>query len=645
MSKFRVILAGLLLAIGSSTGAQNVTPEGFEYSTFVGYQAWFNVPNDGMSRGWTHWNRNPFAAMTASTMIVDMWPDLTEYPSTAIQATPFSYGGGGYAYAYTGVADGVVDAHFRWMQEYKIKGAFLQWFVVDDMAYRLGIATTAKAKAEKYGRKLVIEFDISGTKNQPNCGTGAALVQCLKTRWMSAVDAGITSSAAYQTFNGRPLVAVYGIGMKTQDHLTAVDAANLITWFKTGAPTQYRASIMGGVATGWRTNGTDAISTNGSQWQSNYASLDIISPWTVNRYNSPSAAASYISSNTGPDLTVIRQRNQRYLPVVFPGYSATNLAATPANEVQRFGGDFLWSQTRAHAALGETGFFVAMFDEIDEGTAIYKTAPTSTTAPSSFYTVKLNADGATLPSDWYLQVNRTLVDAIAQPGYSGFLSTTLPMFAVAGGLSMPAGTIRTGGPFTFNYQTDGNLVVYRLGVPVWASGTGGYLCSPTTCSAIFQSDGNFVLYQNSTPYWYTSTVAPGGRLVVTSSDPFLTVLAQDGTTLFTTGSSISTPVGVFNLRAVTNVWFNGGRMTYQADGNLVIYDTTGQPLWASGTGGGATCSPTSCFATFKTDGTFTLSRNGIVYFSTAGGNGNSRLNIGASPPYLSLTLEGQQVWP
>lgn len=196
-----------------------------------------------------HWSFDP-SVLNVANIHVEMWPDLAEYPPTATQITPFSYGGGGYGYAYTSMADGVVDAHFRWMQEYKVKGAFLQWFVIEPTSYRLSIANTVKAKAEKYGRKFVLEFDISGSKVHPElgCSTGPLLVDCIKTRWMAAVDAGITGSTAYQTFNGKPLVAIFGIGLNTQDHLTAVDAANLIAWFKTGAPAQYRASTMGGVA-------------------------------------------------------------------------------------------------------------------------------------------------------------------------------------------------------------------------------------------------------------------------------------------------------------------------------------------------------------------------------------------------------------
>lgn len=46
----------------------------------------------------------------------------------------------------------------------------------------------------------------------------------------------------------------------------------------------------------------------------------------------------------------------------------------------------------------------AMFDEVDEATAIFRTAPTAALAPREIPTVTLDADGEALPSDWYLRL-------------------------------------------------------------------------------------------------------------------------------------------------------------------------------------------------------------------------------------------------
>jgi hypothetical protein len=49
--------------------------------------------------------------------------------------------------------------------------------------------------------------------------------------------------------------------------------------------------------------------------------------------------------------------------------------------------------------------YIAMFDEVDEGTAIYKVAPTAEDAPDQGYWLTLDADGFDLPSDWYLRLS------------------------------------------------------------------------------------------------------------------------------------------------------------------------------------------------------------------------------------------------
>jgi hypothetical protein len=46
----------------------------------------------------------------------------------------------------------------------------------------------------------------------------------------------------------------------------------------------------------------------------------------------------------------------------------------------------------------------AMFDEMDEGTAMLKLAPTPNELPVQGTFVPLNSDGWTLPSDWYLRL-------------------------------------------------------------------------------------------------------------------------------------------------------------------------------------------------------------------------------------------------
>ena len=48
--------------------------------------------------------------------------------------------------------------------------------------------------------------------------------------------------------------------------------------------------------------------------------------------------------------------------------------------------------------------FGAMFDEVDEGTALFHAAAHASDTPSVGTFLTLDADGETLPTDWYLQL-------------------------------------------------------------------------------------------------------------------------------------------------------------------------------------------------------------------------------------------------
>jgi hypothetical protein len=65
--------------------------------------------------------------------------------------------------------------------------------------------------------------------------------------------------------------------------------------------------------------------------------------------------------------------------------------------IPRRKGEFYWRQFAIFRELGIRTVFVGMFDEVDEGTAIYKVADKT---PVGQYFVTYEG----LPSDWYLKL-------------------------------------------------------------------------------------------------------------------------------------------------------------------------------------------------------------------------------------------------
>jgi hypothetical protein len=100
-----------------------------------------------------------------------------------------------------------------------------------------------------------------------------------------------------------------------------------------------------------------------------------------------------------------------YLPVVYPGFSFKNHnPEKPFNEIPRNGGTFMWHQMYNAVAAGSKMIYVAMFDEVDEGTAIFKIAENSQQTPTEgrFITTNMDQGYSNCPNDWYLNITGTV---------------------------------------------------------------------------------------------------------------------------------------------------------------------------------------------------------------------------------------------
>ena len=196
--------------------------------------------------------------------------------------------------------------------------------------------------------------------------------------------------------HGKPVVTIWGFGF-TSNVNTPAEAQAVISFFKAAGCT-----VMGGVPTYWRTLSND--SQTNAAWAAAYRSFDIISPWSVGRYSTSSGADNYKTGTLMPDLVDTTSHSIDYMPVVFPGFSWTNVNGGPFNQIPRLGGTFYWRQIYNAVGAGCVPHQRPVLDELNEGTSMFKMAPTPATLPAQGAFVPLNIDGISLPSDWYLRL-------------------------------------------------------------------------------------------------------------------------------------------------------------------------------------------------------------------------------------------------
>jgi hypothetical protein len=305
---------------------------------------------------------------------------------------------GKQAYVFSSFAKETVEKHFEWMKTYGIDGALLQRFVGEIRPSRAEgdvVLRNVMASAQDHDRVFAVEYDLSGS--HPD-----TVLQQLQSDWEYLTQTvGITASPSYLTMNGSPVVSIWGLGFAGKGNHVVDPALGsaIIHWFHDVA----HVKVIGGTPAGWATLNGDSVTDK--QWAGVYAQLDIVQPWTVGRYATLSQADAWKQTHLVPDIALTKRNHQLYMPVIFPGFSWHNLNRDkPENQIPRLGGKFLWEQANNARNAGASIVKIAMFDEVNEGTAILKAAPFRIDAPQQGYWLTLDADGDHLPNDWYLRL-------------------------------------------------------------------------------------------------------------------------------------------------------------------------------------------------------------------------------------------------
>ena len=291
------------------------------------------------------------------------------------------------------------------MQNYGIDGAAVQNFVerlgFANTAARDSLTVVAAAKAaEHFGRVWYAEYDFSSS------GVSATeLSNRVITNWKKLVDAGYTAKASYLHDSGLPVVQLYGIAVG-QNLMKPADWTKLINWFKKDSPTKYRATVIGAATWEWLFGNMTKPKTG---WESPIEALDMVTSWSVGCCGSKGQTDGAQWWRDNIDVVQakwLKTHGQRYMSTINPGSSGQNigLANLGANPFRRNCGATYWEQAVDSVAAGADTIFVAMFDEVDESTAMYKVTSKTGLYPKSSNIFGLDVDGCDLKSDYYLRL-------------------------------------------------------------------------------------------------------------------------------------------------------------------------------------------------------------------------------------------------
>ncbi|NLX12546.1 MAG: xylosidase/arabinosidase, partial [Phycisphaerales bacterium] len=380
----------------------------------TGYQGWFGAPGDGNDPqvGWFHWSKTS-DNIGPGLYNVDMWPDMSGFDEDELYLAPnVQLTDGSPAVLFSSRNPKTVARHFKWMKDAGIDGIFLQRFVNElsspaRLAHRNAVLENVRAAANTYGRIFAIEYDVSGA-------TESTMASVIAADWQYLVETlDILNDPCYLYHDGKPVVIVWGLGLQGNPGTPAI-ATQIIDFLKNYGGGQ---TLIGGVDRGWRT--LTIGSKTDPAWASVYRSFDIITPWTVGAYRTTAEINSYRTNFIVPDMNECNSLGIGYLPVVWPGFSWDNLMELPpgTSNFSRRNGSHLWDQVYSTKLAGATMLFLAMFDEVDESTAIFKV---SEVHPVTDHWVTYEG----LPGDWYLRLagaaQRMLNGAIP-------LSSTIPI--------------------------------------------------------------------------------------------------------------------------------------------------------------------------------------------------------------------------
>jgi len=218
------ILSVFILFLTTSYSNSVFSQNQLDYKVMMGYQGWFLAPGDGSTTNnpWSHWFKSG-TTPDAANLSVDMWPDMSEY--TDKFSTNMTYADGSNAQLFSSYSLSTTRKHFEWMSNYNVYGIYLQRFLsaVDvqssgSFGAKNKVLENVITSATEYNRKFAVMYDVSIGGNI----TDATMYAKIVADWEYLVDTyDILNKPEYVKQNGKPVVAIWGIGFKDRGLTTA----------------------------------------------------------------------------------------------------------------------------------------------------------------------------------------------------------------------------------------------------------------------------------------------------------------------------------------------------------------------------------------------------------------------------------------
>lgn len=370
MSRFLFgVFVTLCASLASGQEGAAPQPPQLHGRVVVGYQGWFTADGDGMGLGWRHWGRG--GRFEPGHCSIDLWPALDEYPRGKTYPTPFRHADGGVARVFSSADPETVDLHVSWMRRYGIQGLMAQRFVTATRkpklrALRDRVIDNVRASSARHEVPWALMYDLSGSQPRDLERTLPEDLRRLKARGV------FRDRRHYLHVGARPLLAIWGIGFSDGRAYDLEACRKLLKRLDAEG-----WALFLGVPYWWQRQDRDAVA--GPAWKEILDLAAVVSPWSVGRYRTPEQAGSLVRRQVKRDRSTLEKHGAVTCPVVFPGFSWHNLKRggtrdAPLDQIPRRGGRFLEAQIDAAMDAGARMLYVAMFDELDEGTAIMKVA-------------------------------------------------------------------------------------------------------------------------------------------------------------------------------------------------------------------------------------------------------------------------------